>query len=37
MRVPVQGEAAWLPPAGRNPYWRGKIEKIEYVFGEPGA
>ncbi len=30
MLVPQQAEVAWLAPAGRLPYWRGKIEKLDY-------
>jgi hypothetical protein len=30
MRVPLEGEVAWLPPGGAKPYWRGRIESIEY-------
>lgn len=32
MRVPVTGEAAWAPPAGRKPYWRGTIMSSTYEF-----
>ena len=28
------GEAAWLPPQGRRPYWRGTIASLEYEFSE---
>ena len=30
MRVPHEAEVAWLTPTGRWPYWRGKIEKLDY-------
>lgn len=30
MRVPIEGEVAWLLPDGPKPYWRGRIERIEY-------
>lgn len=30
MWVPLQAEVAWLPPSGRVPYWRGKLEKLDY-------
>lgn len=30
MRVPQDAEVAWLTPAGRWPYWHGKIEKLDY-------
>ena len=32
MRVPVEGEAAWLLPEGPKPYWRGRISKLSYEF-----
>jgi hypothetical protein len=32
MLVPVDGEAAWLPPEGAKPYWRGHISEIVYEF-----
>ena len=34
MRVPLTGEASWLPPEGRRPYWRGTIASMTYVFSE---
>jgi len=34
MRVPLTGEASWLPPEGRRPYWRGTIASLTYVFSE---
>ena len=33
MRVPVTGEAAWLPAQGRKPYWRGTITSLIYELG----
>jgi len=30
MLVPQEAEVSWVPPAGRMPYWRGKIEKMDY-------
>jgi hypothetical protein len=33
MRVPLEGEVAWLLPEGVQPYWRGRIESISYEFG----
>lgn len=30
MRVPLEGEVAWLLPDGAAPYWRGRITRIEY-------
>jgi hypothetical protein len=32
MRVPLNGEVAWLPPEGAKPYWRGHITDIHYRF-----
>ncbi|HEX7045880.1 MAG TPA: DUF6544 family protein, partial [Burkholderiales bacterium] len=30
MRIPLEGEVAWLLPEGPKPYWRGRITAIEY-------
>lgn len=30
MLVPLEAEVAWTPPTGRMPYWRGKVEKLDY-------
>ena len=30
MRVPLEGEVAWLLPEGPKPYWRGRITRIDY-------
>lgn len=32
MRVPLDGEVAWLPPEGEKPYWRGHVTEISYEF-----
>ena len=32
MRVPMRGEAAWLPPPARQAYWRGAIVSLNYEF-----
>jgi hypothetical protein len=32
MRVPLDGEVAWLLPEGAKPYWRGHITEIAYEF-----
>jgi hypothetical protein len=32
MRVPLDGEVAWLLPEGEKPYWRGHITEIRYQF-----
>ena len=29
VRIPVEGEVAWLLPSGPQPYWRGRITAIE--------
>jgi hypothetical protein len=34
MRVPLDGEVAWLLPAGAKPYWRGRITDIAYEFAQ---
>ncbi len=30
LRVPLQGEVAWLLPGGASPYWRGRITSIVF-------
>lgn len=30
MLVPQEGEVAWISTTGRVPYWRGKVEKLDY-------
>ena len=32
LRVPLEGEVAWLPPAGPKPYWRGRLRTVAYEF-----
>ena len=32
MLVPTEGEAAWLTPQGRRPYWRGSLAAIAYDY-----
>jgi hypothetical protein len=34
MRVPLDGEVAWMYPDGARPYWRGQIRKVTYEFSE---
>ena len=34
MRVPLDGEVAWLLPEGAKPYWRGRITKLGYEFAQ---
>ena len=30
MRIPLEGEVAWLLPEGRKPYWRGRVTQIRF-------
>jgi len=32
MRIPLEGEVAWLLPEGPKPYWRGRITSVTYEF-----
>ena len=32
MLIPQEGEVAWFLPEGPKPYWRGRIQQIEYTF-----
>jgi hypothetical protein len=32
MRIPIDGEVAWMLPAGPKTYWRGHITSIVYAF-----
>lgn len=32
MRIPLDGEVAWLLPEGERPYWRGRIASIAYEY-----
>lgn len=32
MRVPLEGEVAWILPEGPKPYWRGRITSLRYEF-----
>lgn len=32
IRIPLEGEVAWILPDGPKPYWRGRITKIAYEF-----
>ena len=34
MRVPLNGEVAWLLPEGPKPYWRGRITQLSYQFAQ---
>lgn len=31
LRVPVDGQVAWVGPDGAVPYWRGHVESIDYL------
>jgi hypothetical protein len=33
IRVPLEGEVAWILPGGARPYWRGRLTRIAYEFG----
>jgi hypothetical protein len=37
MRVPLEGEVAWLLPKGRKPYWRGRLTRAVYDWASPSA
>ena len=32
MRVPLEGEVAWILPEGAKPYWRGRTTALSYEF-----
>ncbi len=34
MRIPLEGEVAWLLPEGRRPYWRGRIVDIAHLLAD---
>jgi hypothetical protein len=34
LRVPTEGEVAWIHPEGEGAYWRGHIESIDYQFSD---
>ena len=36
MRVPTRGEAAWMRPEGRKPYFIGDLKSMVYQFNTPG-
>ena len=37
IRVPLEGEAAWMTPEGPKPYWRGKITAFRYEYTDDVA
>lgn len=34
MQIPLEGEVAWITPEGPKPYWRGRINSLEYQFAK---
>ncbi len=34
MLIPHEGEVAWLLQEGPKPYWRGRIQRIEYEYAQ---
>ena len=32
MQVPLEGEVAWILPEGRQPYWRGRVTRLEHEY-----
>lgn len=32
MRIPLEGEVAWMLPEGPKPYWRGRVTRIVYTM-----
>ena len=34
MTVPLEGEVAWIHPAGPKPYWRGRVTRISFEFAQ---
>ncbi len=34
MRIPLEGEVAWILPEGPKPYWRGRIKRLRYEFAQ---
>ncbi|HSH46677.1 MAG TPA: DUF6544 family protein, partial [Longimicrobiales bacterium] len=37
MLIPLEGEVGWMLPDGRFPYWRGRVAKVEYGYGDDGS
>lgn len=35
MRIPLDGEVAWVLPDGMKPYWRGQVSRVRYEFASP--
>jgi hypothetical protein len=34
MRIPMEGEVAWLLPGGPSPYWRGRVTALVYELAQ---
>jgi hypothetical protein len=34
MRIPLEGEAAWMLEDGPNPYWRGRLTDVSYEWAD---
>ena len=34
MRIPFEGEVAWILPKESKPYWRGRIKRLSYEFAQ---
>jgi hypothetical protein len=34
MRIPFEGEVAWILPEESKPYWRGRIKRLSYEFAQ---
>jgi hypothetical protein len=34
MLIPLAGEVGWQPEEGSRPYWRGRIDRIDYQYAE---
>jgi len=34
MLIPLEGDVAWLLQEGPKPYWRGRIQRIEYEYAQ---
>jgi hypothetical protein len=34
MRIPLEGEVAWLVQEDLKPYWRGRIQRVEYEYAQ---
>jgi hypothetical protein len=34
MRIPIEGEVAWILPEGPKTYWRARITSIVYTFAQ---